>query len=106
MSTSWPGRNVFQAIGRVRFTGHIPHAPERAILGAEPPECEGLNAQRLRGAHLVQGRHGIQKPDIVAEVIVVVVAEVRVERVAVEIDVFFRIARADPGFLHGDALIR
>ena len=33
------------------------------------------------------------------------IAEVRIEGVAVEIDVFFGIARADPGFLHGDALV-
>src|SRR5208337_4655438 len=99
------GRNVFQPIGRISFSGHIPHAPEGAVFRTQPPQSEGLDAERLRGTHLVQGGDRIEKPDIVAEVIVVAVAEMRVKRIAVEINVFFGIARPDPGFLHGNALV-
>ena len=99
------GRDVFQSIRRIGFTGHIPDPPQGAVFRAQPPQGEGLDAEGLGGAHLVQRGHRIEKPDIVAEVIVVAIAEVRVERVAVKIDVFFGIARPDPGLLHGNALV-
>src|SRR5208282_4495827 len=99
------GRNVLQSIRRIGFSGHIPHTPQGAVFGAQPPQGEGLNAERLCGTHLVEGSHRIQKPDIVAEVIVVLVAEMRVKCVAVKINVLLGIARSDPGFLHGNALV-
>ncbi len=99
------GRDVFQSVGGVGFSGHVPNPPQGAVFSAESPQGEGLDAEQLGGAHLVQSRHRIEEPDIVAEVIVVFVAEVRVERVAIEINVFFGIARADPGFLHGDGFV-
>src|SRR3984893_9138232 len=99
------GRDVFQTIGRIGFSRRIPNTPQGAVFRTQSPQGEGLDAERLGGTHLVQGGHRVQEPDIVAKVIVVEVAEVRVERVAVKINVFFGIARSDPGFLHGNALV-
>ena len=99
-------RDIFQSIGSIGLSRRIPHPPQGAIFRTQPPQGEGLDAEHLGGAHFVQGSHCIEKPDIVAEVIVVAIAEVRVERVAVKINVFFGIARPDPGFLHGNTFVR
>src|SRR5208283_6197019 len=87
------------------FSGHIPDSPQRAILRTQPPQSESLDANGLGRTHLVQSRHRVQKPDMVAEVIVIFVAEVWVECVAVEINLFFGVARSEPGILHGNALV-
>src|ERR1035438_4856441 len=39
------GRNVFQPVRRVGFTGHIPAPPQGAVFRAQPPEGEGLDAR-------------------------------------------------------------
>src|SRR5258708_6603827 len=105
ISTSWPGGTCFNRRGGVALRGRRPTPPQRAVFGAQSPQGESLDAEHLGGTHLVQGSHRVQEPDVVAEVIVVTVAEVRVERIAVKINVFFGIARSDPGFLHGNALV-
>ena len=71
----------------------------------EAPQGEGLNAESLSDAHLVEGSNGIEEPDVVAIVAIVAVAEVRVEGIVVVIDVFLGIAGTDPGFLYGNAFI-
>ena len=64
-----------------------------------------MNAQSLGGAHLIESGNGIEKPDVVKIVAVVTIAEVRIEGVVIVGDVLFGVARADPGFLHRNALV-
>ena len=59
----------------------------------------------LGGAHLVESGDGIEKPDVMAAIVVVAIAEMRIQSVVVVLDIFFGIARTDPGFLHGDAVV-
>jgi len=90
-------RQVEQRIGVDRS---VPYSPQRVVLGAQPPQREGLDAQRSRRAHLVQHRHRVQEPHLVTDVrIVVVVGEVDVERVGIELDLRFRIVRVLPCLL-------
>ncbi len=95
------GRNVFQLVLRAGFARNVPDPPQRAVFRSQPPQRESLNAQGLRGAHLVQRGHGVEKPDVMLQFVLVQVTDVGIEAVAVEIHVRFRIARRQPGILHG-----
>ena len=55
----------------------------------------------MRGAHLVQRSHAVQKPDIVTDVVVVQIGEVRVHGVVVEVDIGVSVRGLEPGVLHG-----
>src|SRR5581483_8618775 len=66
---------------------------------------ERIDAERLGGAHFVQSCSGIQKPDVVLKIILVQVAEVRVQRVAVIFDILFRVSRRQPRFLDGNGRV-
>ena len=58
-----------------------------------------------RGAHLVQHRDGVEKPDHVALVVVLVdVLEVRIEGVVVEIEIGVGVGGALPGIGDGEII--
>ena len=86
------GGNVAQFLGGAGVSGHVPDSPQGAIFGAEAPEGKGLDAKGFGGAHLVQRGDGIEKPDVVLQVLLVEEAEVRIESVTIEIHVHFGIA--------------
>ena len=89
----------------LRVAGPIPDVPQRAVFFAETPKCEGLQAELARGAHLVEQRDAVEKPDHVALVIVLVdVLEVRIERVVVEIEIGIGIGGFLPGLGDGKIL--
>ena len=77
------------------------HIPQGPIFGPQAPQREGLDAQRLRGAHLVERGHGIQKPDVMLQIMLVQVADVRIQTFAVKVHVRFGVAGRQPGILHG-----
>ena len=99
------GRYVAQFIGRPGIARNVPYPPQGPVLAAQPPQSEGLYAQRLRRPHVVQRRDRIQKPDVVADAALIQVTEMGVERVVVENYIFIRIARRQPRFLHGDGAV-
>ena len=83
--------------------GRVPDLPQGVVLGAELPEREGLQAEGAGGAHLVQDGDGVQEPDLVTIAGVLVnVAEMRVERVGVELDGGAGVRGSLPRFLGGD----
>jgi len=54
---------------------------------------------------VVESGNRVKEPDIVAQAAFVEIAEVRVQGVAVKINIFLGIARSDPSFLNRDALV-
>jgi hypothetical protein len=54
---------------------------------------------------VVQRRHRIQKPHVVAQAALVQITEVRIQRIVIEGHIFIRIARRQPGFLHADGTV-
>ena len=58
----------------------------------------------LRRPHLVQRGDAIQKPDIVANIVVVEIREVRVHGVVVEVDVGLGVRCLEPGLLRRDVV--
>ena len=96
-----PGRDVLKFFGSAGIPRHIPNPPQGMVLRSEAPQSKGINANGLRGSHLIQCRGRVQEPDIMAVVLIVAVAVVRVESIGVELDVFFRITGAEPRFLDG-----
>ena len=54
---------------------------------------------------MVQRSDRIKKPDVVAKISLVEIAEVRIHRVIIEIDVLIGIASGQPRFLHADGRI-
>ena len=95
--------NLFQRrldIGRAWL---VPDVPERGVFRAQLPEREGLYAHRACGAHFVHGRDAIQHPDLMANVLVlIVVGEMRVQFVTGERHTRLRIAGLLPALLHAD----
>src|SRR5438552_10191770 len=71
------GRDAAQPRRRTGFTRQIPHRPQRAILGAQPPQRKSIQAQTASGAHLVQSGDGIEIPDYVPQIVLVNVTVVR-----------------------------
>ena len=85
------------------WSGAVPDLPEGVVFRAETPEGEGLDAEGAGGAHLVEDGDGIEEPDLVADVgVVVVVGEVGVERVGSSLDVGAGVGGGLPGVLRGD----
>ncbi len=85
------------------FEGRVPDLPEGVVFEAEALEGEGLDAEGARDAHLVEGGDGVEKPDGVLHLgVVVVVGEVRVERVVVERDLCVGVGGGLPGLLGGE----
>ena len=77
-----------EVLDGIGLEGRVPDLPEGVVLGAEAPEGEGLDAEGAGGAHLVEDGDGVEEPDLVADVgVLVVVGEVGVEGVVVELDV-------------------
>ena len=92
---------------RIGVDRAVPDLPQRVVLGAEPPQREGLDAQGAGRAHLVQDGDRIQEPDLMADMrVVVVVGEVDIERIGIELDLRFGIVRVLPRFLGGLLLRR
>ena len=50
------GRNGLELGRRVGFVRPVPHRPQRTVLGAQPPQRKGVDAQGVGAAHLVQAR--------------------------------------------------
>ncbi len=81
----------------------VPYSPEGVVFLAEAPEGVGLNAEFAGGAHLVENGDGIEEPDVVADVgVLVVVGEVEVEGVVVEVDLGAGVVGFLPGLLSGE----
>ena len=80
----------------------VPHRPESGIFLAESPEDEGPQPHLPRGAHFIQRRDAIEKPDLVALMAVfVVIGEVGVQFVALEMHVRLGVGCFLPDLLHG-----
>ena len=58
----------------------------------------------MRRAHLVQRGHAIEKPHIVANIVVVQIGEVRVHGIVVEVDVGLGVRGLEPGLLRRDVV--
>ncbi len=83
----------------------VPDLPEGVVLGAEAPEGDGLDAEGAGGTHLVEDGGGVEEPDLMADVgVLVVVGEVGVEGVVVELDVGLGVGGGLPGLLGGDVV--
>ena len=67
MSTSAPG-GTSRSLSGAPVSPGTSHTPQRTVLTAQSPQCECFDAPRLRGTHLVQRRHRVDKPDVVAQV--------------------------------------
>ncbi len=99
------GRHAAQFVGGAGIPRNIPYAPQRPVLAAQSPKSKSLDAQRLRGPHVVQSRHRIEKPDVMANAALIQITEMGVQRVIVENHIFIGIARCQPCFLHGDRTV-
>ena len=99
------GLDLREVLHRVGRAGVVPDLPQGVVFRAEPPEREGLDAQRARGAHLVQNRDGVEEPDLMAHVrVLIVVGEVDVQRVVVEIDLRLGVRCRLPGLLRRERI--
>src|SRR5215472_17697548 len=87
------GRYVTQLFGCARIAGHVPYAPQRPVLTAQPPQCEGLDPQGLCGSHLIQSRNSVDEPYVVTEITLIQIAEVRIHRIVIKVDVLIRVTR-------------
>ncbi len=94
-----------QFSGRRRIARNVPYAPYRPILAPQAPKRESVDAQHLCGAHVVQGRNRIEKPDVVAQAALVQITEMRIQRIIVKGHILFGIARFQPGLLHRDTVV-
>ena len=52
---------------------------------------------------MIERSHGVEKPDVVTQTMFIEIAEVRIHRVIVKVDVFVRIARSQPRLLRAHA---
>ena len=98
------GRDAAQPRRRAGFTRQIPHRPQRAILGAQPPQRKSIQAEAASGAHLVQRGDGIEIPDFVPQIVLVNVTVVRIEGIGIESDCALRFFRVQPCFLRGHSV--
>ena len=73
--TRW---NVAQLVRCANFSWNIPHPPQGTIFGAQPPKGEGLDAKALRGPHLVKRCDRIQKPNVVLQIALIQIAQMRI----------------------------
>src|SRR5438876_902407 len=104
---SWPSCRMRDAMGR-NFSVCMPirkNVAKRAVFGTQPPQRKSTNPERARGPHLVESAYRIEEPDVMAVIVLIAIAEMWIQAVAVEIYIFLGIARRQPGFLHGDGLV-
>ncbi len=93
------GGEVLEGFG---VGGGVPDLPDGVVFGAEAPEGEGIDAELAGGAHLVEDGDGVEEPDLVADVpVVVIVGEVSVHGVGVELDLCAGVGGGLPGVLGG-----
>ena len=98
VSTSWPGCTVPSACKRVGVAGLVPDVPQRTVFLAQTPEREGLQAERARGAHLVEQVTPSRNQTTWRWLRVLVdVLVVGIERVVVEVEIGVGVGGALPG---------
>ena len=99
------GRHIAQFVRCTGISRHVPDAPQRAIFAPEAPESERLDPQALGNAHVIERRDRIDKPDVVPQVAFIQIAEMRIHRIVVEIDVLIRVSGRKPRLLHADPCV-
>ena len=104
ISTSCPGGTAVELGGSSCFARLVPDRPQRAVLRTQTPQGKCVDAQRLRGPHLVQRGYAVEKPHIVTNVVLVEVGDVRIHRVAVELHIGFGLFGFEPRILHRDVV--
>ncbi len=98
------GGHSLQFVRRIGVARLVPHCPERAVLGAQAPQGEGVDAQLARAAHFVERGYAVEEPDVVPDIVLVEISEVRVLRIVVEVDVGVGVFGLKPCFLYRDVV--
>ena len=94
-----------ELLHRVDACRCIPDLPQGVVFGAEAPQRVGGDAERAGSSHLVQDCDGVEEPDLVPDMrVVVVVGEVRVERIGIDLDLRFGVGCGLPRVLRRDAI--
>src|SRR5207245_7118654 len=91
--------DILQLLRRCSFAWHIPHSPQRPVFRPQSPEREGLDSKKLGCAHFVESSHRVEKPDFMLAIVLVEITDMRVQSVAIEIHVGFRVTRCEPSVL-------
>ena len=103
----WARREVgkFLAGGVVGPRG-IPNRPYRCVRRAQPPEGRALNAEFIARTQFVVGRDGIEHPNLMHVIVLVVIRIVRIQRGAIKLDVRFGFLGVQQRFLDAELLRR
>src|SRR5207248_5010401 len=76
--------------------------PYTTLFRSKPPKREGSDSQSPRSPHFVQGGNSVHEPDVMTVIVLIEVAEMRIQAAAIEMNIFFRVTGSQPCFLRRD----